>query len=222
MKVAQNTRAYIFCALGLYAGLRREESLALTWLDVDWGKQLISIHNTVEFHSNQPKIVAMTKSAAGTRTIPIAPPLFEILERANPQHDDMGQMTVMYGKGEAHKAVTIISNMLCPSKAGDVMTKASYKRMWEGLTSRLSFYVTSHMLRHTYCTMLHSAGIDLRTAQYLMGHSDIRMTAKIYTHIEDKAIETAQQKINNIFSSQSNSQSSANLSAPIPHTYAGI
>lgn len=45
----------------------------------------------------------------------------------------------------------------------------------------------SYCLRHTYCTNLQRKGVDLRTAQRLMGHSDIRMTANIYSHttIED-------------------------------------
>ena len=40
----------------------------------------------------------------------------------------------------------------------------------------------SYCLRHTYCTNLQRRGVDIRTAQYLMGHSSIRMTADIYTH----------------------------------------
>lgn len=40
------------------------------------------------------------------------------------------------------------------------------------------------MLRHTYATTLYRAGVDLRTAQKLMGHSSIQMTADIYTHLE--------------------------------------
>lgn len=45
----------------------------------------------------------------------------------------------------------------------------------------------SYCLRHTYCTNLQRRGVDIRTAQRLMGHSDIRMTANIYSHtnIED-------------------------------------
>lgn len=40
----------------------------------------------------------------------------------------------------------------------------------------------SYCLRHTYCTNLARRGVDIRTAQKLMGHSDIRMTANIYSH----------------------------------------
>lgn len=45
----------------------------------------------------------------------------------------------------------------------------------------------SYCLRHTYCTNLQRRGVDIRTAQKLMGHSDIRMTANIYSHtsVED-------------------------------------
>ncbi len=40
------------------------------------------------------------------------------------------------------------------------------------------------MLRHTFATTLYHAGVDLRTAQKLMGHASIQMTANIYTHLE--------------------------------------
>lgn len=45
----------------------------------------------------------------------------------------------------------------------------------------------SYCLRHTFCTNLQRRGVDIRTAQKLMGHSDIRMTANIYSHttVED-------------------------------------
>ena len=47
-------------------------------------------------------------------------------------------------------------------------------------------------LRHTYCTDLQKAGVDIRTAQKLMGHADIQTTANIYTHQdEDLLLEAA-------------------------------
>jgi integrase len=51
-------------------------------------------------------------------------------------------------------------------------------------------------LRHTYCTDLQKAGVDVRTAQKLMGHADIRITANIYTHIDLDSITDAARLIN--------------------------
>ena len=39
------------------------------------------------------------------------------------------------------------------------------------------------MLRHTYATMLFDAGVDVKSAQKFLGHSDIEVTLEIYTHL---------------------------------------
>jgi len=44
---------------------------------------------------------------------------------------------------------------------------------------------TLYDLRHTFCTALYDAGVDVKTAQYLMGHSNIEITMKIYTHLSE-------------------------------------
>lgn len=48
-----------------------------------------------------------------------------------------------------------------------------------------------YCLRHDYCTRLARAGVDIRTAQKLMGHASITMTANIYTHVETEDLATA-------------------------------
>lgn len=49
-----------------------------------------------------------------------------------------------------------------------------------------------YCLRHTYCTNLARRGIDIRMAQKLMGHSDISLTANIYTNYDsDDVVEVA-------------------------------
>ncbi len=50
---------------------------------------------------------------------------------------------------------------------------------------------TPHVLRHTYCSMLQWIGVDIKTAQELMGHNDYEVTANIYTHGSSAAKETA-------------------------------
>ena len=48
--------------------------------------------------------------------------------------------------------------------------------------------ISPHYLRHTYASSLRRQRFDLKTAQYLLGHEDIRTTANIYTHIDDRDI----------------------------------
>ena len=50
-------------------------------------------------------------------------------------------------------------------------------------------------LRHTYCTDLARAGVDIRTAQKLMGHANISITADIYTHVDKKDIVSVADQI---------------------------
>ena len=53
--------------------------------------------------------------------------------------------------------------------------------------------ITPHVCRHTYCSNQAKAGMNPKTLQYLMGHSDIGVTMNVYTHLgmEDAAAEMA-------------------------------
>ena len=57
--------------------------------------------------------------------------------------------------------------------------------------------------RHTYATTLYRAGVDLRTAQKLMGHSSIQVTADIYTHLEQEDSLHVADKLNEYLSGKS-------------------
>ncbi len=40
-------------------------------------------------------------------------------------------------------------------------------------------------LRHTFCSLLYDADVDVKTTQYLMGHGSLEITLKIYTHLSE-------------------------------------
>ena len=42
--------------------------------------------------------------------------------------------------------------------------------------------LTPHILRHTFCTNMVNAGMDVKSLQYLMGHSTVNITLNIYAH----------------------------------------
>lgn len=47
----------------------------------------------------------------------------------------------------------------------------------------LLLHITPHVCRHTYCSNMAKSGMNPKTLQYLMGHSDISVTMNVYTHI---------------------------------------
>ena len=63
-----------------------------------------------------------------------------------------------------------------------------------GLERHLHF----HLSRHTYGTMLITAGVDLYTASKMMGHADVRPT-QVYAKIVDKKKEEAVSLIDKVF-----------------------
>lgn len=54
--------------------------------------------------------------------------------------------------------------------------------------------ITPHGLRHTHCSLLFEAGASLKEVQVRLGHSDVKTTMDIYTHVTKKAKEGAIQK----------------------------
>lgn len=44
--------------------------------------------------------------------------------------------------------------------------------------------VTPHVCRHTFCSNMAKSGMNPKTLQYIMGHSDISVTLNAYTHVQ--------------------------------------
>lgn len=95
---------------------------------------------------------------------------------------------------------------LSPTERGNKQTTDKLRRTWEYFRRKLDISlgaktyrnkVVSSVLapdlvpycfRHEYCTDLARRGIDIRLAQRLMGHANIRMTANIYTNLDTEDI----------------------------------
>lgn len=52
--------------------------------------------------------------------------------------------------------------------------------------------ITPHVCRHTYCSNMAKSGMNPKTLQYLMGHSDIGVTMNVYTHL---GLEDAEEEL---------------------------
>lgn len=191
LELTKDTRTKLFINLALYCGLRRGEILALKWEDINIIDGTVKINKAVSFVKDKP-IVKPPKTKAGNRTLPLPLNVIKLLCNAKKKH-----------------------SLIVPNAKGELMSKTAYRRLWDIVIDKLQkpikedkvltdgekrnnmiFAVTPHKLRHTYCTMLYYAGVDLKTAQYLMGHAKISTTAEIYTHLANEQITAAKDKIN--------------------------
>lgn len=152
------TQIYTFCALGSYAGLRREEIYGLQWGDI--ADDQLTVNRAITFlKDGSPDPNQSLKSKAAHRVIPIIDDLQTALDAA--PKTGLYVLTAPDGSSYTRKE----DNHLCY------------------VLRCLPHRTTPHMLRHTYATSLYHAGVDIRTAQYLLGHESISVTADIYTHI---------------------------------------
>ena len=177
----------------LYCGIRRGELLALDWKDIDFENRILHITKAVIFNKNQP-IIKQPKSKAGIRDIPIPDFLIKI-----------------------YKSIPKESSAFLTTAQGERMTGTAYKRAWDSYENYLNTqaggipavggntkcvvidHITAHMLRHTYASLLYEAGVDVKSAQRFLGHSDIETNLEIYTHLTRRKEAEAVKSINSHF-----------------------
>lgn len=182
-----------------YAGLRRGEMMALDIdRDVDFEAGTITVREAVRFDSNQP-IVSAPKTDAGKRIVP----LFDVLRRELEGHH----------------------GLLAQSASGKMLSESAFSSAWARYINEVETYLNGcprrwygkkrehrdrelppwrefairpHDLRHSYCTMLRDAGVDIKLAMRWMGHADEKMILRIYDHISEDRIQDATSKVESV------------------------
>lgn len=151
----------------LYAGLRKGEAVALDIdRDVDFQNRTISVREAVRFLPNGQPVISTTKTEAGVRTIP----MLDILA---------DELRGLHG-------------LLCVSAKGAMMSDSAFDRAFQNYNKALSrtagkpIRIRAHDLRHSFCSMLYDAGVDLKSAMLWMGHANETMTMRIYTHLSNQ------------------------------------
>lgn len=163
-----------YVILIIYTGLRIGELMALTWNDIDFKNKTLSVNKSRAKGKIDGKTVLYVKdpkSESGTRIIPLSDRALYALRNIKECSKSDTDLIVTNTSSESNITRTI-NRMLF--RAGCEVEKC-------GL----------HALRHTFGSLLLEKGVDLKTISYLLGHSDITVTANIYLHItREKAINS--------------------------------
>ena len=202
--------------LCLYLGLRREEALGLKWdcVYLDAATPYVDVRRALRWEHNKPVLGDKLKSKAAYRKLPI-PPLLLAHLRALPHK---GDFVCHRADGEAHSASSyrrawedITEQEIKPvtyksNRTGEPVTRelaAGDKVPYRRAVACLDFHVTPHVLRHTYITELFLSGADVKTVQYLAGHSSVQITLNIYTHLMANRPEDTAAQVLKAFGGQS-------------------
>ena len=175
----KNPKNFIF-VFAIFSGLREGEILALTHKDIDLSNDIINVNKSVKHltvNGAYAPILTTPKTKSSIRTVPILGAIKKLLKahisKEIEKHFKLGIPLT--------KDSVLFSSDACTYREAPNLLR-SLKR----LCKRIGIEETTfHSLRHSFCTILAKQGVPLKTASILMGHSDISVTAKIYTHVDD-------------------------------------
>ena len=194
----------------MLSGLRRGELAALTWQDVDMDSNTITVNKVIEYPPKDPlQLRHMTKSDCSMRVVDVPQKLIDYMQTL--PRDNMLVIHTVRGKVMTVAAWRALwgSYMRLLNRKYGTRTPADLERMKKPGQHKFDMTIppfTMHWLRHTFCTIMYLAGVDVVQACAQMGHADVTTTLKIYTHLDAVHKRKAADKLDNYFSDNSHIQ----------------
>lgn len=163
-------------------GVRPAEMYALTWNDINFMAQEITINKALTFDTSGTAHVSFPKTNNGIRVIQTHRMAIEALKEFRRTSNHL--------------------NVFC-TEDGQHMSKHQYNMIWERCKRKIETALghptelTMYYFRHNFCTELYYSGISMKEAQRLMGHADASMIMRVYSHL-DSDKEDTKNKLNAI------------------------
>ena len=167
-------------------GLRRSELLGLQWDSIDLDAGTMTIRHTV---SKVTEVVAKdkTKNASSRRTFPLTPEAVEIFTKAKEQEE---RNRAAFGREYQENPYVFKWPDGHPYSPDYISHHFAKVLKRHGLP-----HIRFHELRHSCASMLINMGFTLKDVQEWLGHSDIKMTANIYSHLDNARKNTIAAKL---------------------------
>lgn len=162
--------------IGYYTGMRIGEVFALTWDDINFETNEISVSKTMNRLPNKEWAFGEPKTKSSNRTIKIGNTLANILRREKARQS---QNALLYG--EYYKYFNGVK-LVCVCDDGSMLTTDSFKYCSRVIHHELKIEFDFHSLRHTHATILVENGAPIKDVQKRLGHEKIETTLQTYVH----------------------------------------
>jgi len=186
----------------LFTGMRRGEAIGLRWEDVDLeGRCLSVVQQITEVHGRG--VVGTPKTKRGTRLIPIDNDTVAILRR----HQEM-QDVERAAWGPAWNDAGLVFTR----EDGRALRPEYATRHFQALAQQSGLpAIRLHDLRHTNASLALEAGVEMKVVSDRLGHSQISVTADLYTHVSRRLGNAAAEQIAGILRAPSETVPTAGL-----------
>lgn len=175
-----------------HTGLRISEFCGLTKADIDFDNMRIRVDHQLQRTSQMEYIIEKPKTEKGNRFVPMTEEVAEcfrniIRNRPKPKVEPM---------------VDGYTGFLFLDKNSMPMVALHWEKYMEHILEKYNgIYriqmptVTPHVCRHTFCSNMAKSGMNPKTLQYIMGHSDISVTLNIYTHVGFEDVKAEMERV---------------------------
>lgn len=184
LEFVKNDKYYCKYYEGIYilfkTGLRISEFVGLTVNDIDLQNRKLTISHQLQRTRKMDYIIENPKTECGVRTIPLSDDVYDCFVKIIHQRPKLKLEPTIGG----------YCGFLYLDKNGKPMVAMHWEHFFKHIWQKYnSIYreqlpvITPHVCRHTYCSNMAKSGMNPKTLQYLMGHSDIGVTLNTYTHL---------------------------------------
>lgn len=167
-------RLKVLFTTAVVTGMRRGELLALRWSEVDVERKRLMVLRSVDFVAGYGYVEGKPKTAAGKRMIDLPGFLVDLLKQHRAQQEEL-KANAEHWENRDLVFPNLSGGYLHPNHMGEAFRNL----LRDAGLPPLHF----HDLRHSAATILLAQGVNVKVIQELLGHSDIAITLRVYSHV---------------------------------------
>lgn len=163
----------------LGTGLRISEFAALTTKDIDFKENVIHVNKQITRTTGAINITAPKTKAA-----------YRDIHMTDDVRDAICSLVEKQKSAKVNAMIDGYVGFLSVSRSGKPRTHSEYSDLFLRLLARYNKQseikierCTPHSLRHTFATKCVASGMDIKSATYIMGHSDATVLLNIYADV---------------------------------------